>query len=128
MPSTRNRKQSSSSSASSNSKGGKEVGSSYSDFDSDVNVKDGDETDLDSIMDKRELEELKKNETPGGQDVIKQPVTWQKMIIRSVTASFMAILYLCILYAGHFYCILAVAILQVCILHYFFKYLHDLQY
>lgn len=103
MPSTRNRKSSKP----------KEVDvKSYSDFDSDVNLKDED-GDFDSIIDKRELEELKNNENPASQDVVKQPVTWQKMVTRSITASFMAILYLCILYAGHFYCILAVAILQV---------------
>jgi hypothetical protein len=66
----------------------------------------------DDFMDERELDELKKNVSSESTQV-KQPVTWQKMITRSITASFMALLYLAILYAGHFYCIVAVAILQV---------------
>ncbi len=85
----------------------------YSDFDSDTNVKEEDDGELDAIIDKREIEELRKNEVPIAENAIKQPITWQKMATRSITASLMAVLYLCILYAGHFYCILAVAILQV---------------
>eukprot|EP00981_Chlorochromonas_danica_P009576 scaffold2752_cov179-Ochromonas_danica.AAC.6 len=42
----------------------------------------------------------------------KEPVTFQKVATRSITALFLALLYFSILMSGHFYCILAVALTQ----------------
>jgi hypothetical protein len=43
----------------------------------------------------------------------KEPVTLRKVLIRSITAILLALLYFSLLMAGHFYCILAVALTQV---------------
>jgi len=62
--------------------------------------------------DQSEAEELSKEEPPVA-SAPKEPVTLKKVIIRSVTATLLAALYLSLLYSGHFYCILAVALTQV---------------
>jgi cation transport ATPase len=46
----------------------------------------------------------------------KEPMSLKKVLTRSATASVMALLYLSIIYAGHFYCMLAVILTQVCFL------------
>jgi hypothetical protein len=43
----------------------------------------------------------------------KEPMSLKKVLTRSATASVMALLYLSIIYAGHFYCMLAVILTQV---------------
>lgn len=70
--------------------------SSFSDYDTDNQMKSEEET--------------MKNTTTK----TKEPITLKKVISRSITASFLALLYLSIVWAGHFYCILAVALSQVC--------------
>ena len=44
----------------------------------------------------------------------KEPVTLTKVLTRTITACLLTGLYLALLQAGHFYCILAVVISQVC--------------
>jgi response regulator of citrate/malate metabolism len=76
---------------------------SFSDYDE---RKDGNNST--SILDQTEIEDLSST-----QQKPKEPITLKKVLIRSATACFLAILYMSIVNAGHFYCILAVALTQV---------------
>jgi phosphatidate cytidylyltransferase len=69
--------------------------SSFSDYDTDSKKDVGEESD-----------------TSDNKEKPKEPITLKKVIVRSLTASFLALLYLSIVYAGHFYCILAVILTQ----------------
>lgn len=75
----------------------------YSDTDNDDRDKAGDSTDKLSSL----------GEDDNAKSKPKEPVTLKKVFIRSATASCLALLYFSILMAGHFYCILAVALTQV---------------
>lgn len=70
--------------------------SSFSDYDTDTAKK----------------EEDGNNESQPAITVKKEPITLKKVISRSITASFLAMLYLSIVWSGHFYCILAVILSQ----------------
>jgi hypothetical protein len=70
--------------------------STYSDYDTDNHLKE---------------EEVQKIDD--SQSKPKEPLTLKKVMVRSITASFLAALYLSIVSAGHFYCILAVILTQV---------------
>lgn len=76
----------------------------------DSSFSDMDATGDNSMVDQEEIEDMKK---AANTTTKKEPTSLKKVLVRSVTASFLAMLYLSILYAGHFYCILAVAITQV---------------
>ena len=76
--------------------------SSFSDYDTDNAKKEGEQ----------DQDQNKETNKPAI-TVKKEPITWKKVLSRSITASFLALLYLSIVWAGHFYCILAVIISQV---------------
>lgn len=82
--------------------------SSFSDVDekTSANLVDG------AILDNSELEEIDQNKRES-QEKPKDPITLKKVLIRSATATALACLYMSIVNAGHFYCILAVALTQV---------------
>lgn len=56
--------------------------------------------------------ELTESDKPA-EEKPKEPVTIKKVIIRSLTATLLASIYLSILNAGHLYCIIAVVLTQV---------------
>jgi phosphatidate cytidylyltransferase len=64
-----------------------------------------------AALDNSEVEEIDCNKR-GMQEKPKDPITLNKILIRSATATALACLYMSIVNAGHFYCILAVALTQ----------------
>lgn len=84
--------------------------SSFSDHDqnADGNV----DSDTNAILDPSEIDEIDHNKREM-QEKPKDPITLQKVLIRSATATALACLYMSIVNAGHFYCILAVFLTQV---------------
>ncbi len=52
----------------------------------------------------------------------KEPITFKKVAVRLATGTLLAIIYFSIINAGHFYCILAVAVTQVSQLMYYLWY------
>jgi hypothetical protein len=43
----------------------------------------------------------------------KEPVTFQKVMVRSITATLLSLFYLGLLQTGHLYCILSIVLIQV---------------
>jgi hypothetical protein len=43
----------------------------------------------------------------------KEPVTLQKVMVRSITATLLSLFYLGLLQTGHLYCILSIVLIQV---------------
>lgn len=76
-------------------------------------------SDTDTDADKKFGEDMSSNRLLGREQVDtaltkpKEPVTFKKVAIRSLTATFLALLYFSILMAGHLYCIVAVMLTQV---------------
>lgn len=65
-----------------------------------------------NVLDPSEIDEIDHNKREM-QEKPKDPITLQKVLIRSATATALACLYMSIVNAGHFYCILAVFLTQV---------------
>lgn len=63
-------------------------------------------------FDPTEIDEIDANKRDGNAKP-KEPMTLKKVAIRSFTATCLAALYMTLLSAGHFYCILAVILTQV---------------
>jgi hypothetical protein len=84
--------------------------SSFSDYDHSATTPDSDGSG--AALDNSEIEEINHNKREM-QEKPKDAITLKKILIRSATAIALACLYMSIVNAGHFYCILAVAVTQV---------------
>lgn len=68
-----------------------------------------------SFSDMDESEGESKNSKSAADAKPKEPVTIQKVLIRSATATVLALIYLGLLQTGHLYCIISVMLVQVAI-------------